>query len=243
MGKRLISQKRGRGGIQYRAPQKGVIAPARFPSTPSSETMKFKVTDIVDSRGASAPLARLEISTGTFAHIPAANGLVVGSQIEVGPSSEIRAGNILPLENIPEGTVVSNIELRYGDGGKIVRAGGGSATLFSLTPSGAIIRLPSGKTSTVGVKCRAMIGRIAGWGRTEKPFMKAGTAWHNFKSRGKMYPRVRGIAMASVHHPFGGGRHQHPGKSTSVSRNAPPGRKVGSIASRKTGRKRVRRVR
>ena len=243
MGKRLISQRRGRGGIHYRAPKKGVVAPVHFPIVTSAETMKFKVLNILDSRGASAPLAQLEISADKFAHIPAADGLIVGSQVEMGPSSEIKAGNILPLENIPEGTVISNIELRYGDGGKIVRSGGGSATLFSLTPAGAVIRLPSGKTSTVGLKCRAMIGRIAGWGRTEKPFMRAGAAFHNFKSRGKHYPRVRGVAMASVHHPHGGGRHQHPGKSTTVSRNAPPGRKVGSIAARKTGRGRVRRVR
>lgn len=241
MGKRILSQRRGRGGIQYRAPKKGVVAPVHFPLTPSTETVKFKVKNIVDSRGASAPIAQLEISVGKFAHIPAVDGLVVGTDVEIGPSSEIKAGNILALENIPEGTTVSNIELRYGDGGKIVRAGGASATLFSLTPAGAVIRLPSGKTTTIGLKCRAMIGRIAGWGRVEKPFMRAGAAFHNFKSRGKMYPRVRGVAMASVHHPHGGGRHQHPGKSTTVSRNAPPGRKVGSIAARKTGRGRVKR--
>lgn len=242
MGKRLISQRRGKGGIHYRAPKKGVIAPVHFP-LPTLETVKFKVLNILDSRGASAPLAQLEISAGKFAHIPAVDGLIVGSEVEMGPSSEIKAGNILPVENIPEGTVISNIELRQGDGGKIVRAGGGSASLFSITPTGVIIRLPSGKSMTIGLKCRAMIGRIAGWGRTEKPFMRAGGAFHNFKSRGKHYPRVRGVAMASVHHPHGGGRHQHPGKSTTVSRNAPPGRKVGSIAARKTGRGKVRRVR
>jgi large subunit ribosomal protein L2 len=61
------------------------------------------------------------------------------------------------------------------------------------------------------------------------------------RAAGRVYPRMRGIAMAVVYHPFGGGRHQHPGKSTSTSRNAPPGRKVGLIAPRKTGRKRLAR--
>jgi len=61
------------------------------------------------------------------------------------------------------------------------------------------------------------------------------------KAKGKLYPRVRGMAMAAVHHPFGGGRHQHSlHKSKSISRTAPPGAKVGDIASRKTGRKRIR---
>ena len=89
--------------------------------------------------------------------------------------------------------------------------------------------------------CRASVGVVGGGGRVEKPFLRAGPRYHLMKAKGKMYPRMRGIAMAAVYHPFGGGRHQHPGKSTSTSRNAPPGRKVGNIAPRKTGRKRIAR--
>ena len=91
-------------------------------------------------------------------------------------------------------------------------------------------------------RCRAMIGEVAGGGRLEKPFLRAGARHHAKRAAGRVYPRMRGIAMAAVYHPFGGGRHQHPGKSTSTSRNAPPGRKVGLIAPRKTGRKRLARA-
>ena len=71
--------------------------------------------------------------------------------------------------------------------------------------------------------------------------MRAGERYYAKMAKNQQYPRVRGIPMAAVYHPFGGGRHQHPGKSTSTSRNAPPGRKVGLIAPRKTGRKRITR--
>jgi large subunit ribosomal protein L2 len=87
-----------------------------------------------------------------------------------------------------------------------------------------------------------MVGEIAGGGRKEKPFLTAGARHHAMRAAGRVYPRMRGIAMAVVYHPFGGGRHQHPGKSTSTSRNAPPGRKVGLIAPRKTGRGRLPRA-
>jgi large subunit ribosomal protein L2 len=102
--------------------------------------------------------------------------------------------------------------------------------------------MPSGKFLLLNPNCRAVIGAVAGAGKMEKPFLKAGPKHFAFKAKGKMYPRVRGIAMAAVYHPYGGGRHQHPGKQTSVGRTAPPGRKVGNIAPRKTGRSRIRKV-
>jgi len=126
-----------------------------------------------------------------------------------------------------------------GDGGRLVRQAGESAVLFANTAQGSTIRMPSGRTAFLSPKCRASIGIVSGGGRVDKPFLRAGAKYHLMKSKGKMYPRMRGIAMAAVYHPFGGGRHQHPGKSTSTSRNAPPGRKVGNIAPRKTGRKRI----
>jgi large subunit ribosomal protein L2 len=134
------------------------------------------------------------------------------------------------------------LELRPGDGGKLVRVSGGSAILFSKSAGKVIVRLPSGKSILVSDTCRATIGEIAGGGHLEKPFLRAGAKDHAMRAAGRAYPRVRGIAMAVVYHPFGGGRHQHPGKSTSTSRNAPPGRKVGLIAPRKTGRKRLART-
>lgn len=200
------------------------------------------VRAILDEKGRSAPVAKLEYGPGNYAYVPAVNGLAVGTQVSLGAAATPANGNILPLQNIPEGTRVSNIELRVGDGGKLVRSSGGAAVLFSKGNGKAIIRLPSGKSILIDEKCKATVGEVAGGGRLEKPFLRAGPRHHAMRAAGRPYPRMRGIAMAVVYHPFGGGRHQHPGKSTSTSRNAPPGRKVGLIAPRKTGRKRLARA-
>jgi large subunit ribosomal protein L2 len=228
--------------MQFRVPPKGKIAAVRYPNLRTEGEEKLVVKAILDEKGRSAPLVQLEQGSGEISYIPAVSGLVVGSHIGLGPSASPSNGNILPLLSIPEGTRISNIELRVGDGGKLVRASGGSAVLFSKGNGRAILRLPSGKSILVDDKCRASIGEIAGGGRLDKPFMRAGPRHHAMKAQGRMYPRMRGIAMAVVYHPFGGGRHQHPGKSTSTSRNAPPGRKVGLIAPRKTGRSRLART-
>ncbi len=242
MGKRILQRRRGKGGSQFRISAKGKIAPVRYPNLRTETEEKLIVKAILDERGRTAPLAQLEHGTGDISYVPAVSGLAVGSSISLGPNAAPSIGNILPLGRIPEGTRISNIELRAGDGGKLVRASGGSAILFSKGNGRAILRLPSGKSILVDDRCRASIGEIAGGGRLEKPFLRAGPRHHAMKAQGRMYPRMRGIAMAVVYHPFGGGRHQHPRKSTSTSRNAPPGRKVGLIAPRKTGRKRLART-
>ncbi|KAG6397816.1 hypothetical protein SASPL_139264 [Salvia splendens] len=90
-----------------------------------------------------------------------------------------------------------------------------------------MVKLPSGAKKIVPSGCRAMVGQIAGGGRTEKPMLKAGNA---------SWPKVRGVAMNPVEHPHGGGNHQHIGHASTVRRDAPPGQKVGLIAARRTGR-------
>lgn len=239
MGKRILQQHRGKGGLQYRAPQKGKFAVVGYPFLASEQTFEGVVLNIVHERGREYPLAQIDVS-GRRCYIPAVLGTIVGSTIQIGPQATVSSGNVLPLLNIPEGTTICNIERYKGDGGRLVRNAGGSATLFANSATGSVIRLPSGKSITLPPGCRASIGVVSGAGRVEKPFLRAGPRHHLKKAKGKMYPRMRGIAMAAVYHPFGGGRHQHPGKSTSTSRNAPPGRKVGLIAPRKTGRKRLR---
>jgi large subunit ribosomal protein L2 len=246
MGKRILQRRRGKGGLQWRVSARGKIAPVRYPlmspDAPGHDG-KLTVKAILDEKGRSAPLAQIQYGDhGAIAYIPAVSGLAVGNEIQHGLDAAIANGNILPLQKIPEGTRISNIELRSGDGGKLVRAAGGSAVLFSKGEGRAIVRLPSGKSILVNDNCRATVGEIAGAGRLEKPFLRAGPRHHAMKAKGIPYPRMRGIAMAVVYHPFGGGRHQHPGKSTSTSRNAPPGRKVGLIAPKKTGRKRLART-
>ena len=241
MGKRILQRRRGKAGIQFRAPSKGKVAPVRYPKAGAESEGTATVTAILDERGRSAPLAQLRLEGNRYTYLPAIAGMSVGQVVSVGRSAQVRDGNIVPLSGVPEGTRICNIELRPGDGGRLVRASGTSAVLFSKANGKAILKLPSGKNILVNDSCRATIGEVAGGGRREKPFLTAGARHHAMRASGRVYPRMRGIAMAVVYHPFGGGRHQHPGKSTSTSRNAPPGRKVGLIAPRKTGIKRLSR--
>ena len=130
---------------------------------------------------------------------------------------------------------IYNIERNFGDGGKFVRASGKYAVLVSKKDK-AIVKMPSGKLKTFPLNVRVTIGVIAASGRVNKPFVTAGNKFHAMKAKGKPYPRVRGVAMNPVDHPFGGSQH-HVGHSKSTSRHAPAGRKVGSIAARRSGRK------
>jgi len=112
--------------------------------------------------------------------------------------------------------------------------------VVSHTPDGTIIKLPSGKTRYVNDLCLATIGVISGAGRTEKPFLKAGAKFHWMKAKGHKYPRTRGRAMIAAVHPYGSSK-RGARKVTTVSRHAPPGKKVGLIAAKSTGRKRKKR--
>ena len=242
MGKRILQRRRGKAGIQFRAPSRGKIAPVRYPKLGAASEGSARVTAILDERGRSAPLAQIQYSGNRFTYLPAVAGMAVGGEVAMGEVASPVVGNVLPLSRVPEGTRVCNVELRPGDGGRLVRASGTSAIVFSKAEGRAMLKLPSGKNILVDQNCRATVGEVAGGGRQEKPFLTAGARHHAMRASGRVYPRMRGIAMAVVYHPFGGGRHQHPGKSTSTSRNAPPGRKVGLIAPRKTGRKRLART-
>ena len=144
----------------------------------------------------------------------------------------------MPLGAMPEGMIVSNVEEKMGDGGKLGRTSGAYITLVShnLDNNTSKIKLPSGQKKTFSSRNRALIGIIAGGGRTDKPMLKAGNAYHKYKAKRNCWPKVRGVAMNPVEHPHGGGNHQHIGKPSTVRRNCPPGRKVGLIAARRTGR-------
>jgi len=239
LGKRILVQRRGRGGSVFRALTHKRVSEAAFPTLKEDEKEKLikgVVADLVHDPGRGAPLAYLKFEDGEECYIPAPEGLSVGQEVLRGGGATVKIGNILPLGEVPEGTLVCNIELSPGDGGKLVRASGAYATVVSHTPMGTELKLPSGKSIYLDNRCRAMIGVVSGAGRMEKPFLKAGAKAALMASKGRKYPRVRGQAMIAASHPFGGGRHRHPGKPTTVSRHAPPGRKVGLIAARKTGR-------
>lgn len=150
----------------------------------------------------------------------------------------LSVGNILPVNSLPEGTIVSNCESKTGDRGSFARASGCSAIIIGHSDDGkkTRVRLPSGTRTTIPGTCRAMIGLVAGGGRTDKPICKAGNSYYRWKAKRRgTWPRVRGVAMNPVDHPHGGGNQQHIGHPSTVSRYAPRGQKAGLVAARRTG--------
>lgn len=239
MGKRILVQRRGRGTPTFRASTHKRIAPARYPPLASAEqisTVKGLVKVITHEPGRGTPLGLIQLENGCAFYTVIPEGLAVGQEIFLGTASHIDIGNVIPLGSIPEGTLICNIECAPSDGGKIARSSGAYATIVAHTPEGTMIKLPSGRTACFSDICRATIGVIAGAGRIEKPFLKAGEKHHLMVAKGHTYPKVKGVAMISAYHPFGGGRHKHPSKPSTVARGAPPGRKVGLIAARRAGR-------
>ncbi len=108
--------------------------------------------------------------------------------------------------------------------------------IVSKSSKSCIIQLPSKKEKALNPNCRATLGVPAGGGRVEKPWTKAGKKWIAMHARGKLYPRTSGGAMNAIDHPFGGG-YPGLGRPKSVSRHAPPGRKVGSISPKRSGKR------
>jgi large subunit ribosomal protein L2 len=236
MGKRILVRRRGRGVGVFKAPTHRRVAPVSYPPEDrSDQTHKGVVKDLVHDPGRGSPLALLKFDNQEC-YIAAPEGLSVDQDVYIGETSPIEIGNILPLGKIPAGNFVCNIESRPGDGGKFARSSGSYCTLVAHTPRGTEIKLPSKKTIFLDKRCRATIGITAGAGRADKPFLKAGRKLKLMKSKGIKYPIVKGTAMISASHPYGGGRHKHAGKPTTVSRDAPPGRKVGLIAAKQSGR-------
>ncbi|MEF8787050.1 MAG: 50S ribosomal protein L2 [Haloarculaceae archaeon] len=236
MGRRIQGQRRGRGTPTFRAPSHRYKSDLQHRNVEDGDVVSGTIVDIEHDPARSAPVAAVEFEDGDHRLVLAPEGVGVGDTIQVGVSSAIEPGNTLPLAEIPEGVPICNVESNQGDGGKFARASGVNATLMAHDRNVAVVQLPSGDVVRLDPQCRATIGVVAGGGRTEKPMVKAGNKYHKMKARGTKWPNVRGVAMNAVDHPFGGGGRQHPGKPKSISRNAPPGRKVGDIASRRTGR-------
>ncbi len=235
MGKNLIQQRRGKGSSRFRAPDFNWKGQARLPKV-ANELKEGIVTDIIHSAGHSAPL--IEVAYGKEeVLLQAPDGIRLGEKIQMGPGSEVKDGSVLALSEIPEGMPIYNIEAQPGDGGKFVRTSGVFAKIITKMDGGIVVELPSSKRRTFLPSCRAIIGTIAGGGRTEKPFLKAGTRHFKMKAKNKFYPIVSGISMNAVAHPFGGKGSHTKGRPTQSPRNAPPGRKVGKIAPRRTGRR------
>lgn len=232
MGKRLRQQHRGRGTIRYRVRKQAFTTRVSYPSSSG----KGEVIKIFHSPAHSAPIAVIKIGKEKFYNI-AAEGIYEKQNVEVGKDAEVKSGNILPLDKIPLGTQIFNIELNPFCGGKLVRTAGSFATVSKKTGNYVSVLLPSKEEKMIGKDARATIGTIACSGKDEKPFIRAGAKWYAKKARGKPYPLTSPVKMNAVDHPFGCGRGKNMGKSSIPRRHAPPGRNVGLIRASRTGRK------
>jgi large subunit ribosomal protein L2 len=166
----------------------------------TKDAIPAKVATLEYDPNRSARIALLNYRDGEKRYILAPLGLKVGDVVESGPAADIKTGNCLPIKNIPVGSVIHNIELRPGQGGKLVRSAGGSAQLMAKEGEYAQVRMPSGEVRRILVVCRATIGQLGNVEHENEVIGKAGRQRHKGKR-----PSVRGIAMNPVDHPHGGG--------------------------------------
>ena len=159
-----------------------------------------KVHSIEYDPNRSARIALLHYLDGEKAYILAPAQLRVGAMVQSGPDADIKVGNALPLENIPTGTLVHNVELKPGQGAKMARSAGSGIQLVAKDQGFAVLRLPSGEMRRVPLECRATVGQV---GNVDHQNINWGKAGRN-RWKGKR-PSVRGSAMNPVDHPHGGG--------------------------------------
>jgi large subunit ribosomal protein L2 len=159
-----------------------------------------KVAAIEYDPNRSARIALLHYLDGAKAYILAPARIKVGAMVESGPTADIKPGNALPLENIPTGTMVHNVELKPGQGGKMARSAGSSVQLVAKDGAHAVLRVPSGEMRRVPLSCRATVGQVGNTDHENQSVGKAGRS----RWLGKR-PTVRGSAMNPVDHPHGGG--------------------------------------
>jgi len=171
-----------------------------------------KVATIEYDPNRTCRIALLHYLDGEKRYILAPNGLNVGDFVESGPKADIKVGNALPMRYIPTGTVVHNVELRPGGGGKMARSAGMSVQLVAKDGDYATLRLPSTEMRRVLIDCVATVGIV---GNSEHELIKIGKAGRN-RWKGKR-PQTRGVAMNPVDHPLGGGEGKTSGGRHPVS--------------------------
>ena len=174
----------------------------------------------------SANIALIKYADGEKRYIIAPKGIKVGDKIESGANADIKVGNALPLENIPEGTVVHNVELKAGKGGELARSAGSSVQILGREGKYTLIRLTSGEVRKVLSTCRATIGEV---GNADHELVNLGKAGR--KRHMGIKPTVRGSVMNPNDHPHGGGEGR-----TSIGRKAPMtpwGKKAMGVKTRK----------
>ena len=164
-----------------------------------------KVASIEFDPNRSANIALLNYADGEKRYIIAPLGLQKGDVVMSGEGADIKAGNCLPLEKIPVGTMIHNIEMHPGKGGQIARAAGGSAQLMAKEGKYATLRMPSGEMRYIPIKCRATVGQV---GNLEHEIVSIGKAGRH-RHMG-VRPTVRGVVMNPNDHPHGGGEGKSP---------------------------------
>ena len=167
--------------------------------------MEATVIGIEYDPNRSANIALIQYEDGTKSYILAPQGLKDGDKVVSGAGADIKPGNAMPIENIPVGIMIHNIELNPGQGGKLVRSAGQEAQLMAKEGAYAHVRLPSGEMRLVSVKCRATIGTI---GNSDHENIKLGKAGR--KRHMGIRPSVRGSVMNPNDHPHGGGEGRAP---------------------------------
>lgn len=242
MGKPLKQQRRGKGSQAYKAPShryKAKIGFRRIQDIDREDQIRGAVMEFIDDPGHQTILMHVRFIDGEDMIVPAPEGIAIGDEIFAGAKAPFGRGNILPLTTIPEGTYIFNIEKSPGDGGKLVRAPGSYAVLQSKEKGKIYVKLPSKRVIELSGDCRAELGVLCGGGRLERPLLKAGANHYKKHAQNRKWPVNRGVKMNSYTHPYGGKQH-HIGRSSTTSRGAPPGRKVGHIAAKSTGRRKGR---
>ncbi|MBN1923937.1 MAG: 50S ribosomal protein L2 [Nanoarchaeota archaeon] len=240
MPKRLPQQRRGKGGSVFRSPGhrfKGATAIRKYDHVEKNGVLNGVVKDIYHDPGKDSPMLLVHYENNEIMSYPAPLGIKVGDKVQSGAKAEPNLGTIMPLSSIPEGTIIYCIENKPGSGAKFVRTSGATARVIAHDPKGVIVQMPSRRNIIFKPDCRAVIGRIAGGGRKEKPFVKAVNKRRARQARGKKHSKVTASTRNAIDHPHGGGGARNK-KNKSVSRRAPPGAKVGSISPKRTGRKR-----
>lgn len=229
--KSLINSKKQRSGrnnqgkITVRRRGGGAKRHLRQISWNLPDGFKASVEHIEYDPNRSARLARLKTDSGEYHYIVAPKGIKQGMTIQSGPEAPIQVGNRLPLENIPTGTVVYNIELVPGRGSQIVRSAGTGAQLSSKEGDYAQLKLPSGEVRQVRINCQAHIGSVSNEQHQNIKLGKAGRKRHLGRR-----PSVRGVVMNPVDHPHGGGEAR--GKGYDAPRT-PWGQKTLGFKTRK----------
>jgi large subunit ribosomal protein L2 len=171
----------------------------------NKDDIPAKVSAIEYDPGRSARIALLTYADGEKRYIVAPAGIQVGDVVGSGPTADIKPGNALPLNNIPTGTMVHNIEMVPGKGAQMARSAGAQAQLMAKEGGFALLRLGSGEQRRVPVQCRATIGQVGNVEHENVAQGKAGATRHK-----GWRPTVRGAAMNPVDHPHGGGEGKSP---------------------------------